>query len=193
MTDTQLTRRATMLAALAAGFAASSAHAQTGGQQMTTETEDHRHDWDWLVGSWTVRHRRLKARLAGSTEWEEFNGSSRLWLTLNGHGTIDDNVIEIPSGTYRAMGVRAFNPATRKWAIWWLDERYPDRIEPPVLGGFANGVGRFEGDDTFNGQPIRVYFQWSEITPNSARWEQAFSADGGATWEVNWEMRFTRA
>lgn len=189
--DILFTRRATVFAALAAGMNTASAHAQNG-EHMTTDT-DHRHDWDWLVGDWNVRHRRLKQRLANANDWEEFNGSCKHWLTMNGHGNVDDNLLEIPSGTYRAMGIRAFDPATGKWAIWWLDERSPDRIEPPVYGSFANGIGRFEGDDTFNGQPIRVYFQWSEITANSARWEQAFSTDGGATWEVNWVMHFTRA
>jgi hypothetical protein len=66
-------------------------------------------------------------------------------------------------------------------------------IEPPVRGGFANGVGIFQGEDTLRGQPIIVRFMWSEITANSARWEQAFSPDAGATWEVNWVMHFTRA
>ena len=160
---------------------------------MADGANDHRHDWDWLEGRWSVRHRRLKTRLTNDTAWEEFNGTCECWITMNGHGNVDDNVVELPSGAYRAMAMRAFNPATGKWAIWWLDERYPDHIEPPVYGGFASGIGRFEGDDTFNGQPIRVYFQWSDITATSARWEQAFSTDGGATWEVNWVMQFKRA
>jgi len=187
---THLTRRDALCAALAVSmFRASS---EAGAQGMTENADDHRQDFAWLAGRWNVCHRRLKTRLANDTRWEEFNGTCECWLTMNGHGTCDDNVVEIPSGTYRAMGIRAFNPATSKWAIWWLDERYPDRIEPPVYGSFENGVGRFEGDDTFNGQPIRVYFQWSDITATTARWEQAFSTDGGATWEVNWVMHFSR-
>ena len=151
------------------------------------------HDFDFLVGDWTVLHRRLKDRLAGSHDWETFTGTSSLWLTLGGLGTVDDNVLEIPSGAYRAVGIRAFDPATQKWAIWWLDQRAPARIEPPVYGGFLNGLGTFLGDDTFNGLPIKVRFQWSEITANTARWDQAFSTDNGATWEINWRMDFTRA
>lgn len=160
---------------------------------MTAHAHDHRHDWDWLEGSWRVRHRRLKTRLANDTAWEEFDGACDCRLTMNGYGNVEDNIVELPSGAYRAMGIRAFNPQTGNWAIWWLDERYPDQIEPPVYGGFQDGIGRFEGDDTFNGKPIRVYFQWSEITRTSARWEQGFSEDGGETWEVNWVMQFTRA
>jgi hypothetical protein len=149
-------------------------------------------DWDFLVGRWTVKHRRLKARLAGSTEWEEFNGTSVLSTTLGGAGNVDDNVIELPSGTYRAMGFRAFDPKTSQWSIWWLDARHPTTIDPPVRGGFRDGVGTFVGDDTLNGRPIKVRFLWSRMTANSAHWEQAFSADGGATWETNWVMDFTR-
>jgi hypothetical protein len=156
------------------------------------DLERHRHDWDWLIGSWNVRHHRLKARLAGSTEWEEFDGTCTMVPTLNGFGNMDDNWLDLPAGAYRAMAVRVFNPETRLWSIWWFDER-SNTLEPPVRGGFHDGVGRFEAEDTFNGRAIRVYFQWSEITASSARWEQAFSADGGATWEVNWWMDFTRA
>jgi hypothetical protein len=151
------------------------------------------HDFDFLIGRWNVKHRRLKARLAGSTEWEEFNGTSTLWLTMNGAGTFDDNVLELPSGTYRAVGIRAYDPKSNQWSIWWLDERHPTAIEPPVMGGFKDGVGTFIGDDTFNGRPIKVRFRWSKITANSAHWDQAFSPDGGATWETNWDMDFTRA
>ena len=150
------------------------------------------HDWDFLLGRWTVRHRRLKARLAGSTEWEEFAGTSVVWSTLGGQGTVDDNVLELPGGTYRAVGIRAFDPKARHWSIWWLDSREPDRIFPPVRGGFEDGVGTFLGDDTLNDRPIKVRFRWSEITPNSAHWEQAFSPNNGATWEINWVMEFTR-
>jgi hypothetical protein len=155
--------------------------------------EARQHDWDWLVGRWNVKHHRLKGRLIGSTEWEDFNGTSVLWLTLDGLGTVDDNVIEIPGGTYRAMGIRAFDAKAGTWSIWWLDARYPERIDPPVHGGFKDGVGTFIGDDVLNGKPIKMRFRWSSITPTSAHWEQAFSPDGGTTWETNWTMEFTRA
>ena len=156
-----------------------------------TETSGPEHDWDFLVGSWTVRHRRLKERLAGSTEWEEFAGTSVLWKTLGGLGTADDNLLELPSGTYRAVGIRAYDAQSARWSIWWLDARSLD-IDPPVRGGFKDGLGTFVGEDSLNGRPILVRFQWSDITPTSAHWEQAFSPDGGATWETNWTMEFTR-
>jgi len=161
---------------------------------MTHDTHltGHEHDWDWLVGRWNVRHRQLKGRLSGSTQWQEFAGTSELWLTLGGLGTVDDNFIDLPGGAYRAVGVRALDVKTGLWSIWWLDARNPT-IDPPVMGGFKDGVGTFQNDDTLNGRPIVVRYRWTDITPTSAHWQQAFSPDGGATWEPNWEMDLTRA
>lgn len=149
-------------------------------------------DFDFLVGHWTVRHRRLKERLVGCAEWEEFPGTCSLRPLLNGQANVDDNVLALPSGTYRAASIRAYDPATRRWSIWWLDSRHPHELGVPVVGAFENGIGTFFADDTLNGQPIRVRFLWTDITAASARWQQAFSNDGGATWETNWVMEFQR-
>jgi hypothetical protein len=150
------------------------------------------HDFDFFHGRWTVAHRRLKDRLAGCTEWELFGGTSHAQPLLGGAGIIDDNVIELPAGSYRAATLRSFDPATKQWAIWWLDGRHPHAIDAPMVGRFENGIGTFFADETFRGRPITVRFLWSAITPTTARWEQAFSPDGGKTWETNWEMDFTR-
>jgi hypothetical protein len=150
------------------------------------------HDFDFYLGKWNVHHRRLKERLAGSNAWQEFEGTSKARPILDGAGNIDDNVLELPAGTYRAISLRTFDPETRAWSIWWLDGRNPSRLDPPVVGGFLNGIGTFLADDTFNGRPIVVRFLWSDITANTCRWEQAFSTDGGDTWEVNWVMESTR-
>jgi hypothetical protein len=111
-------------------------------------------DFDFEIGSWRVKHLRLKERLVGCTEWVEFFGDS---------------------STQKILGGR--NPGT---------------LDVPVVGQFANGKGVFFADDVLNGKPIKVRFTWS--TPNSDQplWEQAFSADAGATWETNWTMTFTR-
>lgn len=149
-------------------------------------------DFDFLIGHWRIRHRRLRRRLQGCDQWDSFDGTSQVWPLMNGQGNVDDNRLELPGGPYRAVSLRAFDPATGQWAIWWLDGRWPGQIDVPVRGGFADGVGAFEADDTFEGRPIRVRFVWSQITPRSARWEQAFSDDGGASWETNWVMQFER-
>jgi len=150
------------------------------------------HDFDFLLGSWTVQHRRLKHRLAHSSEWETFSGTCHTWRVLGGQADIDDNFLQAPAGSYRAVTMRSFDPATKTWAIWWLDSRYPHHLDPPVVGKFQDGVGTFFANDTFNGRAVVVRFIWSEITPESAKWQQAFSEDGGKTWETNWVMEFHR-
>jgi hypothetical protein len=154
--------------------------------------EDGRRDFDFFVGRWAVAHRRLRHRLAGDTHWEAFAGACESRPIIGGLGNIDDNILELPAGAYRAATLRLFEPATRIWSIWWIDSRAMG-LEPPVHGRFENGVGTFFSDDALDGRPIRIRFIWSAITSASARWEQAFSADGGATWESNWIMDFRRA
>lgn len=149
-------------------------------------------DWDWLAGKWNVRHSRLKERLLNDNRWEEFPGTCHMWTTMDGHGNVDDNYLELPSGPYRAMGLRALDEKTGLWSIWWVDGR-TTVMDPPVRGGFKDGIGTFVGDDTLRGKPILMRFEWSKIAANSAHWEQAFSPDKGKTWEVNWRMEFTRA
>ncbi len=159
--------------------------------QTTSDINDGRADFDFLVGRWTIRHRRLNARLAGCGDWTEFDGTCAMQKTMGGLGNMDDNTLDLPEGSYAAVTVRRFDPALRRWSIWWLDSRYPD-IDPPVHGAFADGESVFLGDDVFQGRSIKVRFLWSAITATSCRWEQAFSENGGATWETNWEMAFTR-
>jgi hypothetical protein len=149
------------------------------------------HDFDFFAGDWTVRHRQLKRRLAGDTEWVLFGGATTTRLMLGGLGNIDENVIDKPGGAYEAITLRLFDPSSGQWSIWWVDARNPG-LEPPVRGCFRDGVGAFFGDDELNGRPIKVRFIWSQITAASAHWEQAFSADAGQTWETNWTMDFTR-
>jgi len=163
----------------------------TASPALNAVSSDGRADFDFLIGTWTVRHSRLRKRLEGDTAWDAFAGSCEMRPMLGGLGNMDDNVIELPDGPYRAASIRAFNSATRLWSIWWLDGRNPD-IDPPVRGGFEEGVGTFFGEDVFKDRPILVRFLWSRITETSARWEQAFSADNGATWETNWIMDFDR-
>lgn len=154
--------------------------------------DDAPHDFDFLVGRWQVRHRRLRQRFAGSQAWDAFDGTLVNWPVLGGHGNVGDNLMRFPDSPVRGIGIRAFDPSTKQWLSWWLDGRFPGAIGAPVRGGFADGIGTFVGDDTHEGRPVKTRVIWSRITPHSARWEQAGSTDGGATWESNWISDFTR-
>ena len=159
---------------------------------MTSTNAPGHTDFDFLIGSWDVAHRRLRERLAGRTEWDEFKGTTVVRKVLGGFGNVDDNFLELPGGHYRAVTLRSFDPARKVWTIWWLDGRYPGTLDTPMVGQFSDGVGIFYADDRFNGIPIRVRFLWSVPRPDAPRWEQAFSTDGGTHWETNWTMDFKR-
>lgn len=159
---------------------------------MTTSTlPPGANDFDFLHGSWRVAHQRLAERLKGSTNWVRFGGTMQARPILGGLGNFDENVIELPQGSYEACTLRMFNAQRAQWSISWIDGRNP-ALDPPMYGAFSGGVGTFFGDDTFEGKPLRVRFLWSEIKPRSARWEQAFSIDAGNSWEPNWIMNFER-
>jgi hypothetical protein len=148
-------------------------------------------DFDFIIGDWRVLHERLNSRLTDCSEWTRFEGLTSTRKTLGGWGNVEDNLLHLPSGPYRAVAMRAFDKATGTWAIWWLDGRSPHTLDVPVRGGFEGGVGRFYADDQLDGRPIRVRFTWSMPDNGHPRWEQAFSPDGGS-WETNWRMQFIR-
>jgi hypothetical protein len=107
---------------------------------------------------------------------------------------MDDNLLNLPAGPFRAASFRAFDERTRQWAIWWLDGRTPHNpIDPPMLGSFEGGTGSFFADEIIGGRQVRVRFLWTDTLTSAPKWEQAFSPDAGKTWEINWSMRFERA
>jgi hypothetical protein len=149
-------------------------------------------DFDFIIGDWLVKHRRLNSRLTQCSEWTEFAGESSTSKILGGFGNVEDNLLHFPEGTFRAVAMRSFCRKTETWSIWWLDGRNPAQLDTPVVGKFSNHVGVFFANDVLNGQSIRVRFTWTATPGQNPRWEQAFSNDSGATWETNWTMEFVR-
>ncbi len=149
-------------------------------------------DFDFMIGHWRVHHRRLNARLCGCAEWTEFEGRSSTSRILGGLGNVEDNVLCFPSGDVKAAAFRSFDAKSNTWAIWWLDGRAPHQLDTPVVGGFCGATGTFFADDRLDGRPIRVRFIWHTNPGGNPTWEQAFSEDGGASWETNWHMEFQR-
>src|SRR5690606_11119283 len=94
--------------------------------------------------------------------------------------------------------LRVFSPVSQRRSIYWLDnttggvDPATGVLQPPVVGGFREGVGLFEGQEIFEGRPVRVRFEWSQMHTGEPRWQQALSADGGASSDVNWVMQFAR-
>jgi hypothetical protein len=151
------------------------------------------HAFDLREGRWTATNHVLTERLAGSHQWLDYRSTQTLWRVMDGYANVDENTFYKPGGTFRGTTLRAYDPKTGQWAIWWLDSRNPHApLDPPVKGKFVNGVGLFYAADTLRGKPVKVRFTWSHITQGGAHWEQAYSADGGKTWETNWVTEFTR-
>ena len=134
------------------------------------------HDFDFLFGRWNVTHRRLKQRLSGSSDWEEFHGTSATRPILGGLGNIEEHEIHLPSGSYLAIALRSFDLKTGHWAIWWLDQRSPHSLDVPVVGQFIDGIGIFDADDVLDGRPIKVRFQWNTRDADGMpKWHMVFS------------------
>ncbi|GAB3711066.1 hypothetical protein GCM10027592_48280 [Spirosoma flavus] len=148
-------------------------------------------DFDFLVGKWIIHNRKLKTRLANSHEWFEFGATGEMHKILHGLGNIDSFITTVGHAPFEGMALRLFNPQTRLWSIHWADSLRA-YLDAPMVGSFQGPIGLFQGDDTYAGQPIRIRFEWDKTDPAKPIWRQAFSADGGQTWEWNWYMYFQR-
>lgn len=181
-------RRIAILAALAAATATAAradAWAPAGEAPPTGDV----HDFDYHLGAWTIANRRLKQRWTAHAEWETFPGETRYVSYLDGMVSIDDT--RFPTRGWGGLTVRAFNRATRQWHIHWISSR-DGVVGSPMIGGFSGDVGLFYGDDTDGDLPVKVRFVRTKQPPDRERWEQAFSRDGGRSWEINWIGDFTR-
>jgi hypothetical protein len=149
------------------------------------------HGFDFFFGHWLVRNRRLKQRMAGSNDWEEFDASSECHPILGGAGNRDE-FLSAHWPDFIGMSLRLFDPQSKLWSIYWISNQNMI-LQPPVVGQFSGSEGIFEGPDEFNGKPILVRYIWSRIDTPTPRWQQAFSGDQGDTWEINWVMDFQRS
>ena len=150
------------------------------------------HDFDFQVGSWEVHHRRLHHPLTGAdpddpASWYDHTGPATADLLL--HGTVSIDQLELAGET--GMSFRIRTPGTDEWTIYWVSTR-DGVLQAPVVGVWQDGRYEGIGPDVYGGKPILARYVWSEITATTARWEQAFSVDDGATWESNWVMQWTR-
>jgi hypothetical protein len=156
------------------------------------EARDGSHDFDWEIGRWTTRLRYLPEPLTGSKRWVEYRGTSDVRSVLGGRSNLVELSVEGAAGKIEGASLRLYNPKARQWTLNFASVR-SGQLTPPVTGAFdSEGRGTFYGIDTVNDRTILVRFLISDVTANSARFEQAFSADGGATWETNWIAVDTR-
>lgn len=161
------------------------------GLERKPTARDGQHDFDFEIGTWKTHLRRLMHPLAGSTTWVEYEGSSVVRSVWNGRANLVELEVDGPSGHLEGLSLRLYNPQSRQWSLNFANSA-TGVMSQPTVGEFTNGRGEFFDQEPFNGRMILVRNVFLDITPDSYRFEQAFSDDGGKTWEVNWVATDTR-
>jgi hypothetical protein len=174
------------------GSARSSVVLLTEGLQAREIQRQGQLDFDFEIGSWTTRLSRLVRPLTGSTTWVHYEGTTVVRKIWNGRANLVELNVEGAAGHIEGLSLRLYNPQTRQWSLHFSNSN-DGALAPPVTGEFKNARGEFYGMDTLDGRPVLVRFVITDITRDSCRFEQAFSGDGGKTWEVNWIATDTRA
>ena len=161
------------------------------GSQGVSQKRDGQHDFDFSIGTWKTHISRLQKPLTGSTTWVDYDGVSVVREILNGHANLFELSADGPAGHLEGVGLRLYNPESHQWSLNWANGT-TGVLGVPTIGEFKSGRGVFVDQESFNDRVILVRNRFMDITPNSARFEQTFSDDGGETWETNWVMTFTR-
>jgi|SRR6266567_2855477 len=154
--------------------------------------EDRQHDFDFNFGTWKTHVSRLQHPLTSATNWVEYDGESMIRPVWNGRSSLIELEVEGPAGHIEGIGLRLYNPQSHQWSLNWANSS-EGALTRPMVGEFKNGRGEFFDQESYNGRAILDRNGFTSITSDSSRFEQAFSSDGGKTWETNWAMTFTRA
>jgi hypothetical protein len=157
----------------------------------TDALEEGQHDFDFDFGTWKTHSSRLLHPLAGSKDWADLDGVSVVKKVWGGRANLAEYKADGPAGHVELLALRWFNPATHEWN---LDFATPNvgTLGVPGVGQFKDGRGDFYDYELVNGRSVLVRFSIWKITQDTAQSEQAFSDDGGKSWEVNWINKYTR-
>lgn len=180
---------ATLLSLL--GSAAAPVAAQARQADATTPRGEGAGDFDWEIGRWRTHVRRLAKPLSGEQQWLEYEGTSDVSALLDGRGNVVELRVAGPAGRIEGLSLRLYEPQARQWSLNYASAR-DGKLTAPVVGGFRDGRGVFHGRDQAGGRAVLVRFVITRPAPDTARFEQAFSADGGRSWETNWIAIDTR-
>src|SRR4029450_7460758 len=154
---------------------------------------DGQYDFDWEIGNWATHVRVLRNPLSGAApDWAEFRGTSGVKPILGGRANSVELSVKNDKGAIEGVSLRLYNPQARQWSLNYATVR-GGVLTAPIYGSFdGKGRGQFHGQDMLDGRAIMVRFVIYPVPPNEARFEQSYSADGGATWETNWIAVDTR-
>lgn len=189
-------RSGTLLKILLVGLAAAGTSPKTLAQATAADAAvkthaDGQHDFDWEIGTWKTHLRRLLHPLTGSTTWTEYDGTSVVHKIWNGRANMVELEVTGPAGHIEGLSLRLYNPDSHQWSLNFASS-VGGVMGVPTVGEFKNGRGEFYDQEAVNGRMILVRNVWSDMSADSGRFEQAFSVDGGKTWEINWIAVDTR-
>jgi hypothetical protein len=153
---------------------------------------DANHDFDFDIGTWKTHSRRLLRPLTGSNEWADLDGITRVTKVWGGRANLAEVKLQGANGAaVELLSLRLYNPQSHQWSLNFANTK-AGTLGVPNVGRFANGRGDFYDYEEIDGQYVLVRFSiWPE-SADAGRSEQAFSVDGGRTWEVNWTTTYTR-
>lgn len=143
-------------------------------------------EFDFLSGEWRIAQRRLK----GPGDWDDFEGEATCWSILGGVASVEE--LRIPARDFSGMGLRTLDAANGVWLDYWMNAKVGVPGAAGTPGRFVDGVGNFDAGDVEDGKPVIYRGCWDQIAASSCRWRQGVSRDGGATWDWNWIMNWTR-
>jgi hypothetical protein len=155
-----------------------------------SQTSSHT-DFDFYIGKWNIRNKKLKERLNNCDEWIEFNSTDDTSHLLKGFANMNKFAATFDGEPFEGIAIRLFNPQTKLWSIYWADSNAVS-FDPPMVGSFDGNIGKLYCKDKFKGRDIIVLFHWDKTDIDNPIWSQAFSTDNGKTWEWNWYMYASR-
>jgi hypothetical protein len=161
------------------------------GQPAAAEPRDGQHDFDFDIGVWKTHLKRLLHPLSGSNSWVELDGRTVVRKIWDGRANLAELTSDAASGQLQVLSLRLYDPHARQWSLNTANA-HSGSLGVATIGEFKNGRGEFFDQEAINGRTILVRNVWSDISADSCRFEQAFSDDGGKTWEVNWVAVDTR-
>ena len=149
------------------------------------------HDFDFDLGKWKTHSSRLLHPLTGSKDWVDMDGVTVVKRIWGGRANLAEFKANGPAGPIELLSLRWYNPAAHQW---YLDFATPavGILGIPCVGVFKHGRGEFYDQEIIGGRSTLVRFSIWAITAATAQSEQAFSSDGGKSWEVNWVNHYTR-
>ena len=173
------------------GSAQAAENAAPASAPSRSEPRNGQHDFDFEIGTWRTELKRLQQPLTGSTSWVEYQGTTVVRKVWDGRANLVELEVDGPAGHIEALSLRLYNPESHQWSLNFSSSK-GGTLSPPSIGEFKDGRGEFYSQETLNGRAILVRFVITPLSPDTCRFEQAFSDDGGKTWEVNWIAVDTR-